>query len=869
MRKCLLLVGLLLFGLSAFAQESDDFVSPRFEGAKAWFVELSSPPTSDGSALTTVRAEKAAFRKAAKAAGITFKERRSFDVLFNGFSIEVAPSQLGRLRALPGVKNVWPVIEITPSYDVPSNPDMATAVAMTGADIARTQLGYDGTGIKVGIIDSGIDYHNADLGNGTRSRVVYGYDFVGDEYDAQAAVPVIKPDNDPDDCHDPTASTRGGIRFSGGHGTHVAGIVGANGLIKGVAPGVTFGAYRVFGCIGSTDSDIMVAAMEMALADGMDVVNMSIGAAYQWPQYPTAEAANRLVKQGVVVVTSIGNSGANGLYSAGAPGVGSKVIGVAAVDNTHVNTRYFMVSPDSRKVMFNPSNGAPSLPLFGTEQIVATGTPTSTADGCAPFAPGTLAGQVALIRRGSCSFWQKARNAELAGARAVVIYNNAPGMVYAYAGPPAPYTDPPVTIPVVGISDVDGATIYSRTAGGAVNITYTADVVSAPAPSNGGLTSSFSSFGLAFDLSFKPDITAPGGNILSTYPTTFGSYAVLGGTSMASPHVAGAAALLLQARPNTPPAAVKTIFQNTARPILWWGNPGLGLLDNVHRQGAGLLDVDAAILSTTKIEPGSLPLGESENGPAVRTLTITNKGTADVTYDVTHVPTISTGPNTFTPTYHTGFASLQFSTSALTVPAGGTASLTVTITANPALPERGIYGGYIVFTPQGGGEVYRVPYAGLKGDYQSMVVLQPTACGLPSIFKIGGSTACTTGALAGYTKQAAGATFTLTGTDYPVILYHFDHGIRMYTLELYSPTTGKSWHLIGREDWVGRNSTAAAFFGWIWDGWTTNGSKWMQVPNGEYVVKLTLLKANGDASNPAHWETWTSPSITIARPPQP
>src|SRR5690606_24816076 len=148
--------------------------------------------------------------------------------------------------------------------------------------------------------------------------------------------PIAVPDPDPDDCN--------------GHGTHVAGIVGANGAIRGVAPDVTFGAYRVFGCDGSTTAEIMIAAMERAYADGMDILNMSIGSAYQWPQYPTAVAASRLVNQGMVVVASIGNNGANGLYSAGAPGLGKNVIGVASFDNTHVLLPAFTVSPDDQPI---------------------------------------------------------------------------------------------------------------------------------------------------------------------------------------------------------------------------------------------------------------------------------------------------------------------------------------------------------------------------------------------------------------------------------------------------------------------------------------------------------------------------------------
>jgi hypothetical protein len=192
----------------------------------------------------------------------------------------------------------------------------------------------------------------------------------------------------------------------------------------------------------------------------------------------------------------------------------------------------------------------------------------------------------------------------------------------------------------------------------------------------------------------KPDIGAPGGGIYSTWPIALGGYATGWGTSMASPHVAGAVALLLQARPHTPANAVRSILQSSAVPALWFGNPGLGYLDTVQKQGAGLLHIDRAIVSTTIVEPGKLSLGESQGGPAVRTLTITNASDADVTYDLSHTPALSTGPNTFSLAFTTGFAGVAFSVPSVIVPAGGRASVDVTITANPALPDRSVYDGY-------------------------------------------------------------------------------------------------------------------------------------------------------------------------------
>src|SRR5262249_2969190 len=151
-----------------------------------------------------------------------------------------------------------------------------------------------------------------------------------------------------------------------GHGTHVAGIVGANGAVRGVAPDVTFFAYRVFGCAGSTSDEIMLAAMERTHKDKADILNMSIGSAFACPQSPTGQAADRLARQGVIVVASIGNSGTSGLYAAGAPGLGERVIGVASFDNIRVTLPAFAITPDATKIGFNAATGAPPPPLSGS-----------------------------------------------------------------------------------------------------------------------------------------------------------------------------------------------------------------------------------------------------------------------------------------------------------------------------------------------------------------------------------------------------------------------------------------------------------------------------------------------------------------------
>jgi hypothetical protein len=368
----------------------------------------------------------------------------------------------------------------------------------------------------------------------------------------------------------------------------------------------------------------------------------------------------------------------------------------------------------------------------------------------------------------------------------------------------------------------------------------------------------------------KPDIGAPGGNIYSAYPLESGGYANISGTSMASPHVAGGAALLLEAKPNTSAQAVRGILQNSADPKNWWGNPALGFLDQVHRQGAGMVDIDDAILATTSIDPSKLSLGESEAGAVTQTLTLRNRGSSPVTYDLGHVPALSTNASTFAPGAVTGFASVAFSVPSVTVPAKGTATVDVTITANATLANLSQYGGYVVFTPQGGGLAYRVPYAGLKGDYQSKQVLVPTAAGFPLLAKL---TKCTRTidfvCVAGpeYDDELpASPVFTMVDAqNMPHLLVHFDHQARLFRVEIFD-SAGNTWYREYNEEYMGRNSTATGFYAFPLDGTTVSGNRSYELPDGTYYAKVSVLKALGNAANAAHWETWTSPTYVIDRP---
>jgi len=801
-----------------------------------WFVEMSGAPMADGNSQLAVKSEQQKFRNDAKKERVEYQEHYSYDSLWNGFSISVTTSELGKLSRIPGVKAIYPVMVVAVPQTSPAavNPELYTALAMTGADVAQSELGYTGKGIKVAVMDTGIDYNHPDLGGcfGAGCRVAKGWDFVGDAYNADDTSPSYNPfptpDPDPDDC--------------GGHGTHVAGIIGANGTVKGVAPEVTFGAYRVFGCEGSTTDDIMLAAMERAYKDKMQVLNMSIGSPYEWPQSPTAVASSRLVKKGVVVVASIGNNGTNGLYAAGAPGLGDQVIGVASFDNTNVYLPYFEVN--GAKIGYVTMTFSPAPPTSGTGEIVDVGL------ACAPLAV-DLTGKVALAARGTCSFAIKATNAIAAGADAVLISNNAAGVFNGTLG--APLANPK---PVMGISLADGNFLRAQTA--AVMMTWTDQMFSAPSPT-GGLISSFSSYGLSPDLALKPDIGAPGGNIYSTYPLELGGYATLSGTSMSSPHVAGAAALLLQALNassqhwfrHVDADEVRDVLQNNADPAMWWGNPGLGYLDNVHRQGAGMLRIDKAILATTRVQPGKLSLGDSMRGPITRELEIENSGETDVTYDLSFENALSTS-GVITPGFWDSDAVVTFDVPSITVPRHGEEEIKVTIT--PATyPDKGQYGGYIILTPRDGAPASRVPFAGFVGDYQSIEVLA-NPYGLPWLVDVNWNDPV--------------APFTLVDADnMPYVIVHLDHQSRTFKLEAFNAVTGKSIGTILQLDYMIRNSTSSGVFEFAWDGTTTiKKNKIYTAPSGQYYIKLSVLKALGNSKNPTDWETWTSPVFDIARP---
>ncbi|MFU8889419.1 MAG: S8 family serine peptidase [Trueperaceae bacterium] len=849
----------------AFSQVTpafDPFVGAPDIGAlrqvpQIWFVDVDARPLVDGGSVGTLSASVDAVQAAAADAGVSITPRYTFSTFVSGFSAELSAADLLTLSTLPGVRRIMPVgivdapvVQRHQPWEL--SPDMTTAVDMTGASFVQSELGWTGAGVKVGIIDTGILWSHPEFAG----QVPFGFDFVGDAYDAG------DPANDVPVPY-PGPGTREDGGDCNGHGTHVAGIVGASGAeITGVAPGVELAAYRVFGCSGSSNSDVILAAIEQAFADGMDVVNLSLGSANGWPQDFLSEALGRMLELDMIPVASAGNNGANGVYTIGAPGAGADVVTVASFDNTAAIANLMVV--EGNDVGYNVLTFSTDPPTEGTSPEIVYLGQACDAD---PLPEGVDAtDKVALITRGACTFAEKYLRAVGAGAAGVVIENNSPGN---FAGTLGEALGEPWAI---SISGTNGTLIKDLIdAEAAPVITWTDETILEGNPT-ANLVSTFSSYGLAPDLSLKPDIGAPGGLINSTYiegadigvpgsPT----YAVLSGTSMASPHVAGAIALFLEARPEVPRSRVRDMLMNVADPQLWNLNPLPFLLDSVHRQGAGMLRIDNAILNQTYVLPAKLALGEAASGPYVGVMTLHNDTDAPITYALTQIEALDLYPvatvgDSFVPDFDFAVPTVEYYAlrqssnyqriGQIVVPAGGTASFQVRVIPDPAWPDTLIYGTYLLFFPLDAEDAppLLVPAAGIAGDYQNVPVywLPPSTAGI-----YGGD----------LFLLPADWAFTMRDGDVPGFLFGLSHGVERAYAEIV-PQGERAW--IGPQpgfevDLLRKNNNGFVNFFGFGDLDAT------ALPNGAYTIRFTALKAGGDPTNPAHWEASETDTFAIDR----
>jgi subtilisin family serine protease len=556
------------------------------------------------------RAAVAQLRRAIPSARVSYRYR----LILNGFAVSLPAKRLPTLVRLSSVGNVYPSVR----YTLETN----RSPAIIGADTMWATTGDRGDGVKIGIVDDGVDQTNpffnpagfsypAGFPRGARAyttpKVIVARAFPGPGSGRQGRLPIY--------------------RAASFHATHVAGIAAGDAGttapagpdhplttgLSGVAPRAWIGNYRVFNAPTPTGFDAftpqIVAAFEAAVGDGMDVINFSGGGPEPDPQSDAlVDAVANVAAAGVVPVISAGNDRDDwGLGSAGSPGTAPDAISVAAVSNSHVYSPAVSVDtadapPDVKNIPVQPSQQL-AAGWASDQTLVDVGTVVGT-DGrpvdrrlCGPagdpnnrgtIPAGSLRGTIALVDRGVCAFSTKAANAQIAGAIGLIVVDNRPGEANFI----------PIRLPLdaVMVSDLDGARLqtFLDSKGGRAPVRFDRSY-NERVTGRSGIITSFSSAGPTdFSHDLKPDISAPGGQILSaTLPEAAGSpFAVFDGTSMAAPHISGAAALLVARHPTWTPADIKSALMTTAGPA--WGDTARTHEAPVLLEGAGLANVPRA-----------------------------------------------------------------------------------------------------------------------------------------------------------------------------------------------------------------------------------------------------------------------------------
>lgn len=740
------------------------------------FADLSETKKSElqNKALKAQEAVKAQF--SSRSVKMEFKE--SFTTAFNGFSGIVEYGKIAEIEKLSGVSNVT----IATEYERPvEQPNMKYSKELVEAQKAWDDYGFNGEGMIVGVIDTGIDPNHRDFVLTDESKATLS------ETDVEA---FISDNSLPGMYH--TAKVPYGYNYmdenqevldlgpgASHHGMHVAGTVGANGDeenggIKGVAPEAQLLALKVFGNdpnMPSTWGDIYVKAIDDAIILGADVLNLSLGstASFVSPEDPEQQAIARAVENGVLMSISAGNSAhlGNGFSNpypsnpdigvVGAPGLSYDSLQVASLENSFMDLDAAQSAYDGVEAGLHPFLSASSVHPNDVEQktfeLVYAGLGGTPED----FAGKDFTGKYALIIRGSYNFVDKAKNAQAAGAAGVIIYNNADGYV-------SMATEDSIKIPQLFMLKTDGDKLAAKLAEGVnVTLTFNGETTTAPNPTAGQM-SDFTSWGVTPNLDFKPEITAPGGNIYSTLQNN--EYGVKSGTSMAAPHVAGGSAIVLQ-RVNEDfdlegkarVEMAKNILMNTAAAVKDKGfvQGALGL-DNPYsprRQGAGLMQLHAALSTpvvVTEKESGLAKVALKEVGDQISfTLKATNYSDEAVSYDV--AANVQTDLALFgemgynadqleAQALEGAAVTVNGGNSVLEVPADGTVEFDVTIDLSEAQvmkadlsgmtnPEEVFPNGYFVegFVTLSNETqpALSVPYVGFKGDWNAAPVVDELA----------------------------------------------------------------------------------------------------------------------------------------------
>ncbi|KAM0746674.1 subtilisin-like serine protease precursor [Meredithblackwellia eburnea MCA 4105] len=618
----------------------------------------------------------------------------------------------------------------------------ATSDYATDGYGAHVQIGVDkthaagqlGSGQLVCLLDTGIDYLNPLLGGcfGSGCHVSVGYDLVGDNYNGDNT-PV--PDSDPYVTCD-------------SHGTFQSGIIGAiaNSYgFTGVAPQANLGMYRVFGCSGTVTDDVVLQAYTMAMKAGCNVINISLGGSAGWlDNTPTEMLIESAAAQGIFTSTSAGNSGGEGIFFSNQPastlaGVSTASVyvqGMAGYNATVLGfdpVQYLSIKP------FNATGS--SYRVYFTSTDINGG----ATDACSaiPASVGSLANYIVVVQRGGCAFTTKQANVVAAGGTMMLMYNNAAAAQQFYLDASGTGLNALATMRFQDGQQL--LNLYLQTNGRLLVKFPSSGLVPGIIDTiQGGLMQGDTEFGPTLDMYLQPSFAAPGVNILSTMSLASGGLGISAGTSIASPFVAGAAAVIKAARSSESltVSQIKGLLSTTTQ-LITNSRSGYGY-NPVNRQGAGLMQVNVAMSAKTFITPYNILLNDTANLNNVQTIKITNQNSYATLYTFSSALGSAYGiysssstilPTTSPVNVTNAMASVSFSRTRIQVAAGASSTITVTITP-PTLSASDaalypVYNGWVIISgaPVSGSgtqESYNVPYFGLSGSLINVPIIDTT-----------------------------------------------------------------------------------------------------------------------------------------------
>jgi minor extracellular serine protease Vpr len=594
----------------------------------------------DNSNVKSYRAQLAAlrndFKQWLRANAPKAKVTGEFDISLNAVAVKLNGEPLSKIGTAPQVLRAqyqglyYPNSIGDPDLDL-INATEAWADAGGGPSTA-------GEGVKVAIVDTGIDHTHpcfSDAGYPAQTQL-------GDHNFTNNKVIVAKVFNNKQPGRGYTAEALQE------HGTHVSGTVACNygtvanvnGVpiphpISGVAPRALLGNYNVFPAdVDNARSEDILNALDAAYADGFDIANMSLGGTHGKSGVSgfgdlLAMAVDNLDRANMVVAVAAGNSGP-GHYTIESPGSAARALTAGASTVGHIIATPITV--DGITAAGVTGDFATVTSDLTAPLAVLTGAPTNAATGlsiaCDPIST-NLTGMIALLSRGVCTFSTKIRNAQNAGAVAVLVSNNVAGDGIAMGQDGTPNQP---TIPAYNVSINDGLALKLHN-GGATTISATPAYI---ITGNDDFMASFSSQGPTdVDFRIKPDVVAPGVNVLSSIPHQFCAsppcFAFFQGTSMATPHLAGSAAVLRWAYPTWSAADIRSAVVNTAAQGVLKKSTSVALEKDVQVIGAGREDLLQAVNAMIAVDPVSVSFGAIASGSGQTQSVVVTVGNLDAT----------------------------------------------------------------------------------------------------------------------------------------------------------------------------------------------------------------------------------------------